>query len=117
MTHPNNNEWVLLVDDDSTHAIVETVVDINFPSSSESGYTSEDALADEILGGDVDCEKATNNHSLQSLQSLQSHTIKSNASHTHNYLSPNLVMALLIANVLVMMAYVCLRGRFRLPHA
>lgn len=110
MTHPTNNEWVLLVDDDNTNAIVETVVDINFQSSSDSGYTSEDALADEILGGHVDCEKAINNHS---------HTVKSSAyslPHTHS-LSTNLVMALLISNVLVLMAYVCLRGRFLLPHA
>lgn len=103
MTHPVNDEWVLLVDDGIENTILETVVDINYQSSTESGYTSEDALADDILGGSLDFEKAEE----------QSPTL---VVPTYKYTLQHYLAALLVANVFILMTYVCLRGRVMLPY-
>lgn len=105
MTHRDTNEWVLLVDHDQDSAIIETVVDINIPSSTESGYTSEDALADDILGETFDYEKAQTQAMIRTTPTLPSYSLQS-------YLA-----VLLIANVLVLVAYVSWRGRSMLPSA
>lgn len=107
MTHQRDNEWVLLVDDDNSQSIVETVVDIK--SSSESGYTSEEALADEILGGQLQCGHQQENEDLSRSSVL--------ISNSFNFLSTHQVISLLIANVLVLVTYICFRGRFLLPNA
>lgn len=107
MTHQRDNEWVLLVDDDNSQSIVETVVDIK--SSSESSYTSQEALADEILGGQLECVHQQECEDLSRSSLLMSHTF--------NFLSTNQVITLLIANVLVLVTYICFRGRFLLPYA
>lgn len=111
MTHKTESEWVLLIDDDTSKTVVETIVDVNYQtSSSESGYTSEEAFADEILRGNVDCETGAQK---------QSHLVVMPETYTfvqvQNRVSTYHVVCLLIANVCLLVAYVCLRGRYILP--
>ena len=95
------------MDDEKENMVLETIIDINHPSSSESGYTSEDALADEILG-----------ETLLSTSSEKNDIVKSQSQSlllTHKM--QKYLVVLLVANVLALVVYVCLRGDAILPDA
>lgn len=106
-------EWVMLVNENEN--IFETMIDVTENTTSESSFTSDDALAEKILVGDIAMEVQELPHLHHNNNIYQESTKKSISADmlkfaTNKHYSKYMV-ALLVLNALSLMLYVYVSDR------